>query len=66
MMNQNEIIQLLTDKNCVMNFSQMTSDQLAVSFGEEFRILKGYDQNNPHHHLDLLNHTITVVCGIYD
>lgn len=66
MMNRNEIIQLLSDKNCVMHISQMTGDQLADSFGEEFRILKGYDQNNPHHHLDLLNHTLFVVSGIYD
>lgn len=66
MMNQNEIIRLLTDRNCVMHISQMTGGQLAASFGEEFRILKGYDQNNPHHHLDLLNHTLAVVSGIYD
>ena len=66
MMNQSELIQLLSDKSCVTRLSQMTGDQLSASFGEEFRILKEYDQNNPHHHLDLLNHTLAVVSGIYD
>ncbi len=66
MMNQKEIINLLSDKTCVMRVSGMPREQLAELFGYEFSILKDYNQNNPHHHLDLLNHTLTVLSNVYD
>ena len=66
MLNKNEIITLLTGKDGVMHISHMSAEQLVDAFGEAFRPLKGYDQNNPHHHLDLLSHTLTVVKNVLD
>lgn len=66
MLNKNKIIPLLSSKDGVMRISHMTTEQFVDAFGEAFRPLKGYDQNNPHHHLDLLSHTLTVVNNVLD
>lgn len=65
MITKNEIMQLLSSKDCVTYISQLSREELAVLFGEELTILRGYDQNNPHHSLDLLNHTLGVMSDIY-
>ena len=64
MINHREMIELLEDENCTLRISNMSREQLAELFGVEFSILKGYDQNNPHHDRDLLAHTLGVLDGI--
>lgn len=39
----------------------LSKAELINSFGEEFALMQGYSQNNPHHCFDLLEHTVKTV-----
>ena len=56
---------VLSDKQ-VRNIASLNYEELANLFGEDFSEMKGYSQNNPHHNLDLMQHTLAVVLGIQE
>ena len=41
-----------------------SKDELSEMFGAEFAEMKDYEQNNPHHCYDLLEHTLRTVDGL--
>ncbi|MGN1019220.1 MAG: HDIG domain-containing metalloprotein [Aristaeellaceae bacterium] len=66
MINPQEIAQLLSTRAGIASMNAMTRAQLTDLFGESVSRLQGYDQHNPHHHLDLLTHTTAVMASIDD
>lgn len=59
-MNKSEFLNLI----CQQNFSILinkSASELEELFGKEIALMKGYDQNNPHHCFDLLEHTVRTV-----
>lgn len=48
----------------ISSLLDMTKEDLASVLGENFAMMKGYFQNNPHHCYELLEHTIKTTEGI--
>ncbi len=64
MISRNELINIVLSDARVKEISNLSQEELSNLFGKDFSVMKDYSQNNPHHHLDLLNHTLTVVRNI--
>lgn len=64
MIAKENLIQTLKDETELRKMNHKGRDELSMLLGPDFGAMKEYNQNNPHHHLDLLSHTIAVVTGI--
>ena len=64
MMNNDELEKLLDSSDSVLSLLNMRTEDLAAKLGQEFAAMKGFQQNNPHHCYDLLEHTIHCVVSI--
>lgn len=60
-MNREQLIALAQSDAQVQSLPEWTFERLNDSLGEAFAVMKDFDQDNPHHHLDLLQHTVSVV-----
>ena len=59
-----DIIQMICNDRKLQALAMCSFSQLFTEYGADFAIMKDYDQNNPHHHLDLLRHSIETACNI--
>lgn len=66
MINKNQLFDLVQNDNSVRQLLMEEKEELSNRFGPAFAEMKDYNQDNPHHHLDLLSHTIEVVTNIAD
>lgn len=64
MIDKKSLENLLMDNNKIHELNKLTQFELSEMFSKEFSIEKGYNQNNPHHCYDLLEHSLNTVCGI--
>lgn len=64
MIRKEQLTALAVNDSDVKHLSEMTRQELSALLGPFFSAMKDYDQDNPHHHLDLLRHTLSVVLNI--
>lgn len=60
---KNDFIKRINSLN-LEKLLKLSKDELEVLFGKDFSEMKNFNQNNPHHHLPLLEHTLQVVEAI--
>lgn len=66
MISKDQLFDLVQDDKSIRQLLLETKEELANRFGSSFAVMKDYDQDNPHHHLDLLSHSIEVATSIVD
>lgn len=64
MINKNELTKILSDKNLTSEIINYSQAKLADLFGDDFAREKDYNQHNPHHCFDLLEHTLNMILNI--
>ena len=64
MTNKYELTQQINNHCLVDWIRKMTREDLLSEFGYNFAVMKGFNQNNPHHCYDLLEHTLHTVSSI--
>ena len=61
---RNDLLQVVSDNEKINALAKCSYSQLLLEYGGVFARMKDYDQKNPHHHLDLLKHSIKTACNI--
>lgn len=64
MLTKGELQALALSDDKIGELLVMSRAELEEQLGTDFSAMKDYNQNNPHHHLALLDHTLAVVLGI--
>ena len=64
MISKEQLKNLVLSDDKIRELATLSSEEIAEQFDPVFSAMKGYSQNNPHHHLTLLDHTLAVALGI--
>ena len=64
MIKKADFLSLVISDKAVETLKNIDSSELEKSFGRDFANMKNYNQNNPHHCYDLLEHALKTVTGI--
>ena len=64
MITVSELKRLVASDRELAALGEASEKELEAMLGMEFAAMKGYNQNNPHHCYDLLEHTLRVALGI--
>lgn len=57
-------IQVFLDEKHYARLSEQSNNQLSNWFGQDFAMMQGYSQNNPHHCYSLLEHTLQTLLAL--
>ena len=64
MITRNNMLALVSNDDEIREIFHYPHERLTECFGELFSNMKGYDQNNPHHCYNLLEHSIYTCVGL--
>ena len=64
MLNCEQVYELVSSDTAVEALSIKSKEELSSMLGRDFAAMKDFDQNNPHHCYDLLNHTVHTVLNV--
>ena len=64
MIDRNSLVALVFSDKSIRTLADMSRDELTDLLGSDFARMLKYDQNNQHHRLNLLEHSIEVAVGI--